>query len=138
MSREIVWMLWRAVALQVRRARRDLKAMGREDPPLHAGVMHWANAKQQVGAFLQGRDVAVGLLDVQLQFWIARAQLSQPWGQVPLAEHHWRVDPHQSAGLALLFLQRLFGFLQLHQHQSRVFTQQSSGLGGRDGARVAV
>ncbi|MNG05014.1 hypothetical protein D3C84_881840 [compost metagenome] len=52
MNSEIVWMLWRAVALQVRRARRDLKAMGREDPPLHAGVMHWANAKQQVGAFL--------------------------------------------------------------------------------------
>ena len=41
-------------------------------------------------------------------------------------------------GFALLFLQRLFGFLQLHQHQPCVVTKHASGLGRADGAGVAV
>jgi len=57
----------------------------------------------------------VGLLDIQLQLRIARAELAQPGRQMALAEHHRGVDAHQSGGFALLFLQRLFGFLQLHQ-----------------------
>ncbi|MNE32496.1 hypothetical protein D3C80_1261110 [compost metagenome] len=100
--------------------------------------MQRTDAKQQVGAFLQRVDVVVGLLDIQLQFRVALAQPAQPRGQVPLTEHHWRIDAHQSTGFALLFLQRLFGFLQLHQHQARMLTEHAPRFGGCDGAGVTV
>ncbi|MNF05677.1 hypothetical protein D3C80_2054690 [compost metagenome] len=66
-------MLRRAVPLKISRARRNLKAMGGQDPRLHAGVVQRPDAEQQVGAFLQGVDVTVGLLDIQLQFRVTRA-----------------------------------------------------------------
>ncbi|VVM90145.1 hypothetical protein PS624_02768 [Pseudomonas fluorescens] len=80
----------------------------------------------------------VGLLDIQLQLRITRTQLAQPWRQMPLAEHHRGVDAHQTGGFALLFLQRLFGFFQLHQHQPRMMAEHAPGFGRRDGAGVAV
>ncbi|MNL11872.1 hypothetical protein D3C87_1327240 [compost metagenome] len=135
---EFVGMFGRAVAFQIGRARRHLKTLRRQNPRLQAGVAQRADAKQQVGAFLQRRDVAVGLLDIQLQLRITRPQLPQPRRQVPLAENHRRVDTHQPARLALLFQQRLLGFLQLHQHQPRVLAQHPASFGGRNGAGVAV
>jgi hypothetical protein len=57
---------------------------------------------------------------------------------MPLTKHHRRIDPYQPAGVALLFLQSLFGFFQLHQHQPCVMAEHPPGLGGGNGAGMAV
>jgi len=57
---------------------------------------------------------------------------------VTLAEDHRRIDAHQSAGFAFLFLQGLAGGFQLFQHQPRVPPEQAPGLGRADGAGMAV
>ncbi|MNR52696.1 hypothetical protein D3C85_1725850 [compost metagenome] len=75
MRRELVGMLRCAVPFQVGRARRHLKTLGRQDARLHARIVQRADAKQQIGAFLQRVDVAVGLLDIQLQLRIALTEL---------------------------------------------------------------
>ena len=49
-----------------------------------------------------------------------------------LAEHHGRIDAHQAAGLAFLFLQGLPGFFQLLQHQARMMPEQAPGFRGAD------
>ncbi|MNI35536.1 hypothetical protein D3C73_895610 [compost metagenome] len=127
-----------AVACEVVGARGHLETVGRDNACLHARVVQRANAKQQVGALLQRVDITVGLLDVQLQLRIPLAQLPEPGCEVPLPEHHRGIDAHPSGGFALLFVQGLFGLLQLHQHQPRVVPEHAPGFGGADRAGVAV
>ena len=55
-----------------------------------------------------------------------------------LAEHHWRIDAHQAAGLAFLFLQGLAGGFQLFEHQSRMSPEQAAGFSRADRSGVAV
>lgn len=55
-----------------------------------------------------------------------------------LAEDHRRIDAHQSAGFAFLFLQGLAGGFQLFQHQPRMPPEQAPGLGGADRTGVAI
>ena len=114
------------------------KTLRGKDACLHAGVVEHADAKHQVGAVLQRIDVGVGLLDIQLQLRVAPAQLAQPRRQVALAKDHRRVDAHQAAGFAFLLLQGLAGGFELFQHQARVASQQTPGLGGADRAGVAI
>ena len=75
---EFIGVSGRAVLSQIGGAGGDAKALGGEDACLHAGIVEHADAKQQVGAVLQGVDVGVGLLDIQLQLRVAAAQLAEP------------------------------------------------------------
>ena len=138
MLEQLVGLGRRAMAGEVGRACRNMKSLWRHHAALHARVVQGANPKQQVGACHERVDITVGLLDIQLQLGMASMQFGDPRRQVQVTEYHRCVDANQAAGFALLFLQGLFRFLCLHQHQSRMMGQQASCFSRGDRPGVAI